>query len=82
MSLFIRKALVAFGVAALAVFVTASPSLIDLFESQDWGNLKTAAWSLVMGAIAAGFRALVSLLTAFVPSDADHGVSLVGKFKP
>lgn len=80
MSLFIRKILITFAIASVSFFVGVAPSLIDAFEKQDWSNLKTLAWSAVFGVAAAGGRAVISLLTAWVPTDADVGVNLTGKY--
>lgn len=77
----VRKIVVAFVVGFGAVFVLGAPALIDLFEKQDWSNLTVAAWALVVGGVAGGFRALLALLTAFLPTDAQTGVNVVGKFK-
>jgi hypothetical protein len=82
MNLLLRKVLLAFAAGAGAVFVLGAPALIDAFEAQDWSNLQALAWALLVGALAGGFRALLALLTAFVPTDAQTGVNVVGKFKP
>jgi hypothetical protein len=80
MNLLLRKIAIAFAVGFGGYFVVAAPDLIGLFELQDWNGLKTAGWAVVIGGAAAGLRALLALLTAFVPSDAENGVNLVGKF--
>lgn len=81
MSLLLRKVVVAFAVGFASVLVVGAPALIDAFEKQDWSNVKLAGWALVIGAIAGGLRALVALLFAFLPTDAENGVNLLGKYK-
>lgn len=79
---FLRKLAIAFAVAFGAALLSAAPDAIGLFEIQDWDGLSELGSAAVIGAAAAGFRALVALLTAFVPSDGQEGANLVGKFKP
>lgn len=75
-----RKIAIAFAVAFGAALLTAAPDAIGLFEIQDWDGLAELGSAAVIGALAAGFRALVALLTAFVPTDAQNGVNLAGKY--
>lgn len=76
-----RKIAIAFGVGAGAVIVVQAPGLLDALTGQDWAEFKVLGWTLLIGALAGGLRALVALLFAFVPGDAADGVNLLGKFK-
>ena len=81
MSLLFRKMAITFAIGFGVFFLAAAPSLVDAFETSDWTNLEALAVAALMGAIGAGARALIALLTAFVPTDAENGINLVGKFK-
>ena len=80
-AMFIRKLLIAFAVGAGAYFIGVAPDIIDLFEANDWDGLESVGKAALFGTAAAGARALISLLTAFVPSDSRVGVNLLGKYK-
>jgi hypothetical protein len=81
LGLLVRKAAIAFAVGAGIFFLAAAPSLVDAFQKEDWTDLGALGRAALFGAVAAGARALISYLTAFVPSDAEHGVNLIGKYK-
>jgi hypothetical protein len=76
-----RKVLIAFGVGVGAAVVVKAGPVIDGIEAQDWPSASGAAVVLATGALAGGLRALVALLTAFVPTDALNGANLLGKWK-
>lgn len=79
--LLLRKIAIAFGIGAgLAIVTKASPA-IDAIEAQDFPEAYDAGRVLLFGSIAGGLRGLVALLTAFVPSDAQTGANLLGRFK-
>lgn len=80
-ALFLRKLLVAFAVGAGAYFLGVAPDVVDLFESNDWEGLESVGKAALFGTAAAGFRAVIALLTAFVPSDAQYGANILGKYK-
>lgn len=77
----LRKLLVAALVGGLSVLVVAALPFIDAVEKQDWASAKTLAVALVFAVVAGVMRAVVAYLTAFVPSDADQGLNLLGKYK-
>lgn len=79
-SVFLRKVAIAFVVAFGAALLSAAPDAIGLFEIQDWDGLSELGSAAFIGAAAAGFRALVALLTAFVPTDSDTGLNLAGRY--
>lgn len=81
-SVLLRKFAIAFAVAFAAALLSAAPDAIGLFEIQDWDGLGELGSATLIGAAAVGFRAAVAFLTAFVPTDAAHGVNLAGKFAP
>lgn len=81
-SVFLRKLAITFFVAFAAALLSAAPDAIGLFEIQDWDGLGELGSAALIAAIAAGFRALVALLTAFVPTDAESGVNVAGKYAP
>lgn len=76
-----RKVAIAFGIGAGTVFVIKAGPVIDGIEHQDWPAAADAAYILAAGAIAGGLRALVALLTAFVPTDGQTGANLLGKYR-
>ena len=76
-----RKVGIAFGIGVGLAVVTKAGPAIDGIESQDWPAAADAGRVLVFGALAGGLRALVALLTAFVPTDGDTGKNLLGKYK-
>ena len=77
----LRKLFVAALSGALAYFVIAALPFLDAVEQQDWASLKTLGIGLVVGVAVAAARAVVAYLTAIVPSDAQQGVNLIGKYK-
>lgn len=77
-----RKVAIAFGIGAATIITVKAGPVIDGIEHQDWPSAADAATVLGAGAIAGGLRALVALLTAWVPTDADVGKNLLGKYKP
>lgn len=76
-----RKVAIAFGVGAGAVVVKKAAPVLDGVDELDWPTVAQAGQVLLFGAIAGGLRAVVSLLTAWVPSDGENGVNLVGKYR-
>lgn len=78
--LLVRKMLVAGLAGALAYFVVAVLPFLDAVEKQDWDGGWSILKALAVGLAVAFGRALVASLTAFVPSDAEHGVNLLGKY--
>jgi hypothetical protein len=81
-SLLLRKMAITFVVAFAAVFLPAALGIIDAVEARDWASIEALSWSAFIAAIAAGLRALVALLFAFVPTDGADGVNLAGKYAP
>lgn len=84
--LVLRKIGLAFVVGFAAVFLPGLIGIIDGLEGAvagevDWTLQLNLLASLVLGAAAAGIRALLMYLTAFVPSDAQQGVNLLGAYK-
>lgn len=77
----LRKLLVAGFVGGLSVLVVAALPFINAVENQDWASAKTLGVALVFAVVAGVMRAVVAYLTAFVPSDADQGLNLVGKYR-
>lgn len=77
----LRKLLVAAASGALAYFVVAALPFLNAVEQQDWASLSTIGTGLVVGCAVAAARAVIAYLTAFVPSDGDVGVSLIGKYR-
>jgi len=76
-----RKVGIAFGVGAGAVITVKSGPVIDDIENLDWPAAADAAYVLAGATVAGGLRALVALLTAWVPTDADTGKNLLGKYR-
>lgn len=81
LKLLARKIGIAFGIGAGLAIVTKAGPAIDGIENQDWPAAYDAGRVLLFGTFAGGLRALVALLTAFVPTDSDVGVSLVGRYR-
>jgi len=81
LKLLARKVAIAFGVGVGAAVVIKAPAAIDALETQNVPELVDAGKVLLYGAAAGGLRALVALLTAFVPTDSQVGANLIGKFK-
>jgi len=81
LGLLARKVAIAFGIGAGLVIILKAGPVIDALEAGDWPAVKDGGYVLLAGAIAGGLRALVALLTAFVPTDALSGVNLLGKWK-
>lgn len=81
LKLLARKVAIAFGIGAGLAVVTKAGPAIDGIENQDWPAAYDAGRVLVFGATAGGLRALVALLTAFVPTDRDTGANLLGKYR-
>lgn len=77
----LRKLAVAAFSGALAYFVVAALPFLTAVEAQDWASLKTLGTGLAIGVAVAAARAVVAYLTAFVPSDADQGLNIVGKYR-
>jgi hypothetical protein len=82
MKLLAKKLAITFVVTFAAVFLAGAPGLIDAFEGADYSSLEAGAVALALAALAASFRAIVALTTAFVPSDAETGFNLLGEYKP
>lgn len=76
-----RKVAIAFGIGAGAIITVKAGPLIDDIEHLDWPAAADAASVLAGATVAGGLRALVALLTAWVPTDADTGKNLLGKYK-
>jgi hypothetical protein len=81
-ALLARKVAIAFAIGAGLAIVTRAGPAIDALEAQDFPEAYDAARVVAFGAVAGGLRGLISLVSAFVPSDADVGVNLLGAFKP
>lgn len=80
-ALFIRKLLIAFAVGAGAYLLGVLPDIVDAFEANDWDGFESLGKAALYGTAAAGVRAVIALLTAFVPSDSQVGVNILGKYK-
>lgn len=77
----LRKLAVAALSGALAYFVVAALPFLSAVEQQDWSSLSTLGTGLAVGCAVAAARAVVAYLTAFVPSDAEQGLNVVGKYR-
>ena len=79
--LLLRKVAIAAGIgAATAIVLKAGPAL-DAIQAGDLPGAADAGRVLLFAVISGVGRALVSLLTAWVPTDALHGANLTGKWK-
>lgn len=85
--LVLRKLALTFVVAFSGVFLAGLLPILDTLGDNAEGtiNMSTTLDALValfVSAVIVALRAIVMYLTAFVPGDAQHGVSLIGAYKP